>query len=69
MGFSIEYTAAITAVKFDGRGMVIDCLPVTVEATDAETADAEALRLALERWPKGEYWCGHTTCTTKGRMR
>ena len=58
-GKGIRYLASIVAVRFSGKGMELDHLPITIEADDHDEADQKALEIALQRWPKSEGWSGH----------
>ena len=55
-----KYTASIAAIHSSGKGMILDHLPVRVEAESANEANEKALEIAKQRWPADEGWSGHS---------
>jgi len=55
----MKYMTSIAAVRFTGKGMELDHLPIRIEADNCKEANEKALEMALERWPKDEGWSGH----------
>ena len=55
-----NYIAAIVAVRFDGKGMELECYPVTLQASSRQDAERMALEEAGRRWPVSEFWGGHS---------